>query len=198
LDRYLRAFQMAYEAHKGKCRKGTDIPYIIHPIDVASILMRENASEDLVIAGLLHDVVEDTKVTLEEVKREFGNVVSGLVEGATEPEKRNKKTRLEEKESWRERKEQAISRTRSANRELKLLECADKLANFRDIMRDYSKVGNGLWSRFNAGSEDQRWYYESMVEALGAGPYSLDGTDAYDELKKSVKEFFTSLIEIKK
>lgn len=192
LQRLARAFELAYRAHYGRSRKGTNIPYITHPIDVASILMKNYASEDLVIAGLLHDVVEDTDVELVEIEKQFGKTVSELVRKATEPEKLNRDAPVEKKETWKKRKLNTIQRTRSGNRDLKLLECADKLANIRDIVRDYNRIGEELWKLFNASSKDQRWYYESMVRALGSQPHSLEGTEAYEELMGLVTEFFHS------
>ena len=153
-DRFVEAFEFAYAAHKGDCRKSSTIPYIVHPLDVASILMKNNAPENVVIAGLLHDVVEDTSICLSEIKDRFGDGVATLVNGASEPEELvnagNGKI-----ENWRERKDHTIEFIKGARHDMKLLTCADKLANIRDIIRDYDRLGEDLWDRFNAPKDLQ-------------------------------------------
>jgi len=105
------ALSTAWEAHKNQKRKGTDIPYIVHPLEVAIILMKNGASEDLVSAGLLHDTLEDTNVKLENLRIMFGNTIAELVKGASEPDKIGLTTTLtneQEISSWKERKEHTI------------------------------------------------------------------------------------------
>ena len=109
----VKAFSFAFETHKRKCRKGTQIPYIVHPMDVASVLMKNGASEELVIAGLLHDVVEDAGVEIQRVRNLFGERVADLVEGASEPaEFRTGTSDVEKRETWKERKSRTILRAR--------------------------------------------------------------------------------------
>ena len=128
-ERIVDAFEFAYAAHKGACRKCSTIPYIVHPLDVASILMKNNAPEDVVIAGLLHDVVEDTKFTLSDIRARFGDNVAILVDGTSEPEEL---VNADKGKNWRERKVHTIEFIRGAGHDMKLLTCADKLANIRD------------------------------------------------------------------
>ncbi|MBQ4068159.1 MAG: bifunctional (p)ppGpp synthetase/guanosine-3',5'-bis(diphosphate) 3'-pyrophosphohydrolase [Lachnospiraceae bacterium] len=150
------AIRFAMDCHHGQTRKGTDIPFIVHPLEVMNILYGMKADANLVIAGLLHDVVEDTDTTIEEIRATFGDDVAGLVGGHTE----------DKSKTWEERKETEIRDTLLAPLRLKMLVLADKLANMRSIKKDYTKLGNALWERFNAGLRQQAWYYGEMTEAL--------------------------------
>jgi len=186
-DRIVEAFEFAYAAHKGACRKSSTIPYIVHPLDVASTLMKNNAPEDVVIAGLLHDVVEDTKFTLSDIRDRFGDEVATLVEGASEPEEL---VIADKVKNWRERKVHTIEFIRGAGHDMKLLTCADKLANIRDIIRDYDRLGEDVWDIFNAPKDSQAWYYNSMLEAFAVGDGSIGDTAAFLEYRKCVGEVF--------
>lgn len=150
------AIHYATDCHKGQTRKGTNIPFIIHPLEVMQILQGMNADTNLLIAGLLHDVVEDTDTTIEEICAAFGDDVAQLVGGHTE----------DKTKTWEERKATEIRDTMSSSLRLKKLVLADKLANMRSIKNDYIKLGNELWERFNAGLRQQAWYYGEMTEVL--------------------------------
>ena len=188
-DRFVEAFEFAYAAHKGDCRKGSTIPYIVHPLDVASTLMKNNAPDNVVIAGLLHDVVEDTSIHLSEIRDQFGDEVATLVNGASEPEELVN-SRDGKIENWRERKNHTIEFIKSTGHNMKLLSCADKLANIRDIIRDYDRLGEDLWDRFNAPKDSHVWYYNSMLESFAAGDGSIEDTAAFLEYEKCVGEIF--------
>ena len=127
-------------ANKNTHRKSSTIPYIVHPLDVASPLMKNNAPNHVVIAGLLHDVVEDEDYTLSDIRDEFGDEVATLVDGAFEPEELINADEGTSK-TWPERKAHTIDFIKNADRDMKLLSCADKLANIRDIIRDYDRAG---------------------------------------------------------
>jgi len=192
--RIASAIQFAMEAHKEEFRKGTTIPYIVHPLDVLSILLKNGAGENLAIAGLLHDVTEDTDYTSADIQSRFGDNVAILVEGASEPEELTKgKSNEEKRRSWKLRKSQKIEKIRHASQELKLLTCADKLANIRDILADYHAQGEAVWSKFNASKEEESWYYHQMAEAM-AQPSEKDAgikeTGAYKELERNIVELF--------
>ena len=184
MEKIARAFEFAYNAHKGQKRKASDIPYIIHPMEVAVILIKQKAKDNVVIAGLLHDVVEDTPITLEEIKKEFGEEIARLVDGATEP------LRLRTKEGhWKERKQHTIEFIKTADIDLKMLSCADKLANIKSKIEDYEKLGEKLWDKFNAPKSDQEWYYRSMLNSFSHKP-SIAHLDIYKELRKHIKGLF--------
>lgn len=162
-----RAIRFAAIAHAGQTRKGTDIPYIIHPFEVAQILTAEGAVENLIAAGLLHDTLEDTTTTREDILCEFGERVLSLVLSASE----------DKSLSWEARKQHTIVSLATAGREEQLLALSDKLSNLRSIAADYAASGNALWARFNRGYAQQRWYYLSLRDAL----HALTDTAAYRE-----------------
>ena len=136
--------------------------------------------EALLIAGLLHDVVEDTDITIEEIEAAFGEDVAGLVDGHTE----------DKSKSWEERKSTEIRETFIAPLRLKMLVLADKLANMRSIYKDYCVVGNELWERFNAGLAEQAWYYGEMTEALNEMQRYPETAPYYWELVGLYKDVF--------
>jgi len=173
----------AIKAHAGQIRKGTKIPYIVHPIETAIILAQNNASNEAICAGILHDVLEDTAGQEDEIRSRLDRVglssdkVLQIVYGTSEPSKLLAKQGAVEEGPWRERKAHTIKYlSELTNAELdvdiKMVACADKLSNLRAMVNDYEqyesegKDGNELFERFNAPSSDQQWYYESLVIAL--------------------------------
>ncbi|MEH7503952.1 HD domain-containing protein [Neobacillus drentensis] len=153
-----KALQVASKSHRKQCRKNTDIPYITHPVTVGMMLMKAGYDEDIIAAGILHDTVEDTDLTLNDIEREFGPRIARIVEGCSEPNKSL---------PWKERKEHTIEFLKTAPEEIRVVACADKLHNIRSIIKDYELQGDAVWERFNAGKEHQAWYYKNIVESLG-------------------------------
>lgn len=153
----MRAFVFAAEKHKGQTRKASSIPYIAHLMGVASLVLEAGGDEDLAIAALLHDVVEDCGGVpmLREVRRRFGARVAKIVDGCTD-------AYTDPKPPWRERKERYIARLRNEDKETRLVSAADKLNNVRSIVSDYRAVGESIWSRFNGGREGTLWYYRTL------------------------------------
>jgi (p)ppGpp synthase/HD superfamily hydrolase len=185
------ALQTAWKAHNQQKRKGSEIPYIIHPIEVAIILIENSADEDLITAGLLHDTLEDTNLTKTFIIKNFGSHVAELVIGASEPDKLELNTKMsfsEEIESWKSRKIHTINYIITATLEMKLLTCADKLSNIRSMVNDYKLIKNELWKRFNASYIEQKWYYEELVHCLS----ELCEYEMYKEFVFLVKELFSS------
>jgi len=148
-----KAIEFAARAHSGQYRKGTKIPYIVHPLGVAKILIEYGCPEHLIVAGILHDTVEDTPVTLDEIKQSFGWHVADLVEAASEPDK---------SDTWENRKNHTIAMVTILSDEAVVLVLADKLDNIRAIRADYERYGEDLWQRFNRPREKQKWYYEGL------------------------------------
>ncbi|WP_026573665.1 HD domain-containing protein [Bacillus sp. UNC438CL73TsuS30] len=172
-----KALQTASKAHEGQYRKLTDIPYITHPVAVGMLLLKAGYMDDVVAAGILHDTVEDTDLTLEDLKRKFGEKIAEIVAGCSEPDKSL---------SWEKRKEHTIEFLKTASMEIRAVACADKLHNIRSIRNDYEQVGEEVWKRFNRGKEKQKWYYTNVVESLGTlGNFSL-----LEELRKEVDLLF--------
>ncbi|MFW9903273.1 MAG: HD domain-containing protein [Candidatus Thorarchaeota archaeon] len=182
----IQAFEFAHKYHAGTTRKGSQIPYIAHPMDVAAILLKNHATEDLIVAGLLHDVIEEENVELGELERQFGEKVAQLVDFATEPAELRKGDR---KKSWKTRKQHTLDNLEAATQEEKLLSCADKLSNIRDTINDFEELGDKLWGRFNATFEQQRWYYRSLCEDYLKGE-GIGHYPAYKQLKKCVERLY--------
>lgn len=176
------AIRFATEKHEGQFRKGTMMPYIVHPIETMQILHSMNSNVDLLMAGVLHDTIEDAGVTYEELELFFGEVVANLVAAHSE----NKEL------TWEERKEKEIQDTIHAPVILKKLVLADKLANLRSVARDYERTGEELWERFNRPKEKQAWYYSKIQDALWDMQNYPETKDAYWELVGLYKDVFVS------
>jgi (p)ppGpp synthase/HD superfamily hydrolase len=155
--RFWRAFLFAAEQHSGQTRKASTIPYIAHLMGVASLVLEAGGDEDLAIAALLHDVVEDCggAPMLKQVRRRFGKRVAHVVDGCTDAD-------TEPKAPWRERKEKYLRHLKTADADTLLVSAADKLNNIRSILSDYRAIGESVWSRFNAGREGTLWYYRTL------------------------------------
>lgn len=171
------AIIFAVMKHKEQQRKGTDIPYIVHPMEVMQILTSMNCATDVIIAGILHDTLEDTDTKPDEIKNLFGDNVFKIVQ--TESEDKSK--------SWKERKQHTIDCLKTDTRETKLVCLADKLSNLRSIYVDFMNTGNKVWERFNAPKESIKWYYESIADALEEDFKNLD---AWKELKMLIEKTF--------
>ena len=185
-SKIVKAFKFAYMNHAGTTRKATQVPFIVHPIEVAVSLMKSGASEDVVVAGLLHDIVEEEGVEFVEIEKEFGKRVAQLVDHATEPEELRKG---DSKKTWDKRKQHTIDKIKAASKEEKLLSCADKLANIRDIVNDHERMGDQLWEIFNAPVEKQRWYYQSLCKAFTEGE-GITSYSVYKQYEESVYKLF--------
>lgn len=189
-----KALEFAAVYHKEGVRKGSKVPYIVHPFEVALIL-QENGMEDRIIAaGLLHDTLEDTELTPEQIREEFGDDILHLVLGASEE--------LEGREEtlWGERKKHTIEYLKTAPLDVKYIICADKLSNMRSILAEYEKKGEKIWDNFMNSDrkingreysreykrEKQKWYYENLVKNL----QELEGLKMYQELKEGVRNLF--------
>jgi (p)ppGpp synthase/HD superfamily hydrolase len=157
--RFLRAFNFAAEKHAGQTRKASTTPYIAHLMGVASLLLEFGGDEDMAIAALLHDVVEDCggAPMLKEVRRKFGSRVAKIVDGCTDSD-------ADPKPPWRERKETYLRHLQTADADTRLVSAADKLNNVRSILSDYREVGESIWARFNGGREGTLWYYRALLQ----------------------------------
>ncbi len=158
-----KAKWFALHAHMGQIRKSEpDKPMIVHPMSVAKILESYGYDDEVVSAGFLHDVVEDTKYTIEDIEKEFGRNIANLVMGASEPNKSL---------SWEERKRHTIEETKQLPLKNKLVICADKINNLEDLYITFEKNGKRDFKAFKRGEDLQRWYYTSVYESL------VDGED---------------------
>ena len=151
-----KAKKFAIEAHKGQIRKSEpDKPKVMHPIAVGNLLEEYGFDDDVIAAGYLHDVVEDTKYTIEDIENEFGKDIRNLVEGATEPDKSL---------SWEERRLHTIRTVKDLPLKNKMLICADKTNNLEDLFITFEKNGVRDFSSFNAGEEKIKWYYTNNTD----------------------------------
>ena len=154
-----RAMELALDAHAGQLRKGTPIPYVAHPMAVASLVMSYGGSPVQAAAALLHDVVEDSDLTVADVQERFGREVAELVGVATD-------AHGHPKPPWRDRKEAFIERLGRVHREAALVIACDKLHNAQSIVADHEQLGDELWGRFTAGADGVAWYYPAVAAAL--------------------------------
>lgn len=179
--RFLRAFEFAADKHRSQTRKASTIPYIAHLMGVASLVLEAGGDEDLAIAALLHDAVEDCggEKMLKEVRRRFGKRVAHIVDGCTDAYEIPKPP-------WKERKVNYINRLKKEDAGTRLVSAADKLNNVRSILSDYRALGESVWSRFNGGREGTLWYYRTLRdEFLRSRPnrVTLDFDLAVQELE---------------
>ena len=146
----------ATKAHDGQRRKSDNVDMIFHPFTVGMILQKAGLSEDTVIAGVLHDVVEDTKYTLDDIENLFGKHVRDIVDEVTE----NKSL------EWKQRKIEAIEKVRTASYEGKMVECVDKINNLETLYDLLEEKGEEVWKSFHKPLSDQNWYYTEMYKAV--------------------------------
>jgi GTP pyrophosphokinase len=160
---FAEAVTFAAHLHSAQKRKGTEIPYVSHLLCVAGLVLEYGGSEDEAIGALLHDAVEDQggQLTLERIRRRFGPAVADIVEACSDAD-------VVSKPEWRPRKEAYIAHVDRASDSARLVSAADKLHNATAILRDYRKLGEGLWARFNGGRDGTLWYYRSLVDAYKA------------------------------
>jgi myo-inositol-1(or 4)-monophosphatase len=158
-----KAIIFAVDQHAGMVRKGTDVPYIVHPLEAAAIAASLTSDQEILAAAVLHDVVEDTAATAEEIAAEFGERVAALVASDSE----DKMADVPAAESWKQRKFATIEALKSASHEEKIVALADKLSNIRAIHRDYVAIGDEVWERFNQKDKElQGRYYRAIAEEL--------------------------------
>ena len=158
-----RAIVFAVRAHAGTERRGKGFPYIVHPLEAVEIVATMTSDQELLAAAALHDTVEDTDVTLAQIRAEFGDRVAELVAlESDEPHEKNDSV-----DNWRARKQLALDRLKRASRDAKIVTLGDKLSNMRAIARDYAEQGDQLWNLFHAkNSKDHEWRYRGLAEAL--------------------------------
>ena len=162
-DRFVSALQFAHDVHRSQIRKDTTIPYVSHLLSVAGLVLESGGDEDLAIAGLLHDAVEDAEeISGEEmsdrIRSKFGDRVANIVDGCSDA----KSSPGGSKPPWRSRKEAYIQHLRSASDDVLRVSIADKVHNARSIATDQDRFGEKVWTRFTSTSEESRWYYTSL------------------------------------
>ncbi|MCB1141566.1 MAG: bifunctional (p)ppGpp synthetase/guanosine-3',5'-bis(diphosphate) 3'-pyrophosphohydrolase [Leptospiraceae bacterium] len=158
-----KALGFAFDAHRHQFRKSTEIPYIIHPLTVYSILSRYNLPEETRIAGLFHDLLEDTEITPERIRDEFGENILELVLSTSE----DRDSLLPEASTWKERKTHTISYLKECSRlDTLAIALVDKFDNLQSVYLDREVLGEEIWKRFNAPKSEQKWYYGELSKVF--------------------------------
>lgn len=178
-----RAVNFAVKAHSGTERRGKGFPYIIHLMEAVEIVATITPDQELLSAAMLHDTVEDTPVTVDDLRKEFGDRIASIVEAESDVHNEGES----EHESWHRRKQEAIDRLTAAPMEAKIVALGDKLSNMRAIARDYAQIGDGLWKLFHVTEKSEHeWHYRGLAHALK----DLEVTQAYREFVYLIEEVF--------
>lgn len=183
-DLVSEAIAFATKAHDGMRRRKSEAPYILHPMEVAVIVGTMTENQEVIAAGVLHDVVEDAGISIEEICEKFGARVMELVASETE----NKCEELPPEDTWQIRKEESLEKLRTADDiEILMLWIGDKLSNIRTIYRDYLVEGDALWNKFHQSDITvQAWYYRSIMKYTER----LSNTLAWEEYRTLVEKIF--------
>ena len=178
-----RAIVFAVEAHRNTERRGKGFPYIVHPMEAVEIVATITNDQELLAAAILHDTIEDTDVTCEQLKREFGDRIADIVYAESDRFVEG----VSEENSWHVRKQAAITRLAEAPHDAKIVAMGDKLSNMRAIARDYKMKGDALWQIFHVtDKESHAWHYRGLADSLA----ELKDTFAYQEFVALIEQVF--------
>lgn len=178
-----RAIVFAVKAHHNSERRGKGFPYIVHPMEAMEIVATITPDQELLAAAALHDTIEDTDVTMEQIRSAFGDRIANLVQAESDRIVEG----VSEEESWRDRKQAAIDRLAAASHDAKIVAMGDKLSNMRAIWRDYQIKGDELWKIFHVTDKAlHEWHYRGLATSLG----ELRDTFAYKEFVRLIDEVF--------
>ena len=178
-----RAIVFAVQAHAGTERRGKGFPYIVHPMEAVAIVATMTADQELLSAAALHDTVEDTDVTVEQLREAFGPRVAELVADESDVFTPG----ISESDSWHDRKQAAITRLSHASHDAKMVALGDKLSNMRAIARDYAVQGDAFWSLFHVTDRSEHeWHYRGLADALR----ELSDTFAFQEFEDLINQVF--------
>jgi myo-inositol-1(or 4)-monophosphatase len=178
-----KAIIYAVKAHSGVERRGKGFPYIVHPMEAVEIVATMTPDQELLAAAVLHDVVEDTPTTVEDLRAEFGDRVANLVAAESDIEIDG----MSDAESWHTRKQVAIDRLAAAPRDAKMVALGDKLSNMRTIWRDWLAKGDNLWKIFHVTEKSEHeWHYRGLADSLR----ELDDTIAFKEFEHLINKVF--------
>ena len=178
-----RAIIFAVKAHAGTERRGKGFPYIVHPMEAMEIVATMTNDQELLAAAALHDTVEDTDVTVEQLRTDFGDRVADIVAFESDSMQEG----VSEEESWRSRKQAGIERLSRATRDEKIVALGDKLSNMRAIARDYAEKGDAFWNIFHAKDpKEHAWRYRALADSMR----ELEGTAAFTEFESLIEKVF--------
>ena len=178
-----RAIIFAVNAHHNTERRGKGFPYIVHPMEAVEIVATITSDQELLAAAALHDTIEDTDVTVDDIRREFGDRIAELVHAESDQFTEG----VSEEDSWHDRKQAAIDRLAAASHDAKIVAMGDKLSNMRAIWRDYQVKGDALWQIFHVKDKaSHEWHYRGLASSLA----DLSDTFAYQEFIRLIDEVF--------
>jgi len=178
-----RAIIYAVKAHAGIERRGKGFPYIVHPMEAVEIVATMTPDQELLSAAVLHDVVEDTPVTVDDLRAEFGDRIATLVEQESDKFVEG----VSEADSWHDRKQAAIDRLAAAPKDAKMVALGDKLSNMRAIWRDWLEKDDAIWSIFHVTDPaEHEWHYRGLADSLR----ELDDTIAFKEFEHLINKVF--------
>ncbi len=178
-----KAILFAVQAHSGTERRGKGFPYIVHPMEAMEIVATMTSDQELLAAAALHDTVEDTEVTIDQLRGEFGERIASIVASESDTFEEG----VSEEDSWHARKQAAMDRLAGASLDAKMVALGDKLSNMRAIARDYAVKGDGLWEIFHSKDpKDHEWHYRGLAASLR----ELSGTPAYIEFETLINQVF--------
>ena len=178
-----RAINFAVRAHAGTERRGKGFPYIVHPMEAMEIVATMTPDQELLAAAALHDTVEDTDVTVDMIRAEFGDRIADLVAAESDVFVEG----VSDEDSWHDRKKAAIDRLAKAPHDAKMVALGDKLSNMRAIARDYAVQGDALWNLFHAKDpKDHAWHYRGLADSLR----ELQDTFAFREFESLINQVF--------
>jgi len=178
-----RAIVFAVKAHAGTERRGKGFPYIVHPMEAVEIVATITPDQELLAAAALHDTVEDTDVTVDVLRKEFGERIASLVASESDVFVEG----VSEEDSWHDRKKAAIDRLAAAPHDAKIVALGDKLSNMRAIARDYAVKGDELWKIFHVKDKaSHEWHYRGLARSLE----ELKDTFAYKEFVSLIDQVF--------
>lgn len=184
MELFNKAIFLATRAHNGDKRKCCSLPYIVHPMEAAVIVASMTEKEEVLCAAMLHDVVEDAGITIDEIRAEFGERIAFLVASETE----DKREHMPAQDSWMLRKQEAVDHLRACDDiDVKMLYLGDKLSNLRSMYRGWQLEGDAFWNHFHQKDpEKHHWYYRSIANAIS----DLSGYLAWKELDRLIVHLF--------
>lgn len=182
-----RAIVFAVQAHHNSERRGKGFPYIVHPLEAVEIVATITPDQELLAAAALHDTVEDTEVTVEQLREAFGDRIANLVHAESDQIDGELFNGENEEDTWHARKQAAIDRLAKASHDAKIVAMGDKLSNMRAIWRDYQVKGDELWKIFHCSDKAaHEWHYRGLAASLK----ELEDTSAYQEFVRLIDEVF--------
>ena len=182
-----RAIIFAVKAHHNTERRGKGFPYIVHPMEAVEIVATITPDQELLAAAALHDTIEDTDVTVEDIRRQFGDRIANLVHAESDQIDGVLFNGENEEETWHARKQAAIDRLAAAPHDAKIVAMGDKLSNMRAIARDYAVKGDALWNIFHVKDKaSHEWHYRGLAASLS----ELSDTFAYQEFITLIDQVF--------